>query len=151
MNPITICQTPVAVLHAHRKFKARDREQPGKRLVSMVRGQFTTLLNVWKSRIPTIYIRMSLIITIAVWWSFQAWFSVCRKLLFKEFNTSSRTWSEKKKKTNIDINSSQFLPQHLNPKLSSSTRILAPLCTWILQTGSWVLTIPISYFPSVEK
>lgn len=44
---------------------------------------------------PTMYMRMSLIITMAVWWSFQAWFSVCRKLLFKEFRTSSRTWNYK--------------------------------------------------------
>lgn len=42
--------------------------------------------------IPTIYIRMSRIMTMAVWWSFHAWFNVCRKLLFKEFRTSSLTW-----------------------------------------------------------
>lgn len=30
--------------------------------------------------------------TMAVWWSFHAWFNVCRKLLFKEFRTSSLTW-----------------------------------------------------------
>ena len=41
---------------------------------------------------PTIYMRMSRIMTIAVWWSFHAWFNVWRKLLFKEFRTSSRTW-----------------------------------------------------------
>lgn len=40
----------------------------------------------------TIYISISLIITMAVWWSFQAWFNVWRKLLFNEFSTSSRTY-----------------------------------------------------------
>lgn len=39
----------------------------------------------------TMYMRMSLIITMAVWWSFHAWFNVCRKLLLREFRTSSRT------------------------------------------------------------
>lgn len=38
------------------------------------------------------YMRMSLIMTMAVWWSFQAWFSVWRKLLFRELRTSSRTF-----------------------------------------------------------
>lgn len=45
-------------------------------------------------QILTIYIRMSRIITIAVWWSFQAWFKVWRKLLFRALRTSSRTFRE---------------------------------------------------------
>lgn len=43
------------------------------------------------AKLLTMYMRMSLIITMAVWWSFHAWFNVCRKLLLREFKTSSRT------------------------------------------------------------
>lgn len=45
------------------------------------------------AKLLTMYMRMSLIITMAVWWSFHAWFNVCRKLLLREFKTSSRTCS----------------------------------------------------------
>ena len=39
------------------------------------------------------YIRISRIITIEVWWSFQALLSVCRKLLLRDVNTSSFTYT----------------------------------------------------------
>lgn len=55
-------------------------------------------------RLPTMYMRMSRIITMAVWWSFQAWFKVCRKLLFRAFRTSSRTWNEKQIDKLLKIN-----------------------------------------------
>lgn len=44
----------------------------------------------WKKH--TMYMRISLIMTIAVWWSFQATFSTSRKFPCKDFRTSSRTW-----------------------------------------------------------
>lgn len=54
------------------------------------------VLNPGRHQLLTIYIRISLIITIAVWWSFQAWFKVWRKLLFRELRTSSRTFGGEK-------------------------------------------------------
>ena len=41
------------------------------------------------------YMRMSLIITMAVWWSVQAVFTNSRKLPCSEASTSSRTWGRK--------------------------------------------------------
>ena len=47
------------------------------------------------SRELTMYMRMSRIMTIEVWWSFQAMLRVCRKLLFRAASTSSRTYTNK--------------------------------------------------------
>ena len=47
--------------------------------------------NIWQL---TMYIKMSRIITIDVWWSFHALFSVWRKLLLRDSSTSVRTCTQ---------------------------------------------------------
>lgn len=68
---------------------------------------------------------MSRIITIDVWWSLQAWFSVRRKLLFKHFSKSSRIYQK------------QIIYLH-NKKMKQKT--LPSQWQWLTFVSKWFVT-----------